>query len=249
MERSLGSLLGRISNDFFGPLLEKIMNGFFASILGYPSVIYTILLGVVLVYWLLAVVGLVDFESGGPELDIDVDVDVDVGVETGHDLNLDSETSEISVLASYLLALGLGGVPFSVVVSLLVLVSWVISSIAAIILLPLVPTGILRFVAGTGVLIGAFLFSLPVVALMVRPMRKLFVSHNAISNASLVGQTCRIVTGTVDEKFGRAEVPARGAGYHIRVVADTPNNLTRGSTAMIIEYDEAASQYRVREAE
>jgi hypothetical protein len=222
------------------------MGSFFESILSYPTVIYTTLLGVVLVYWLLAMVGLVDFESGGPDLGLDVDAGSDISLDTHHDLP-DGEAADASALAGYLIAIGLGGVPFSVVVSLLALYSWAISSIAAIWLLQYVPTSVLQFLVGTGVLVGAFLFSLPLAAATVRPLRKLFVSHGAISNFSLVGMRCKVLTGSVDEKFGRAEVPNRGAGYHIRVVAETPNTLARDSIALIVEYDETAMVYRIQE--
>ena len=143
--------------------------------------------------------------------------------------------------------LGLSGVPFSVVISLLTLFAWVASSLAAPWALTFFPEGLLRFVAASCVLVGAFALAIPGTALCVRPMRRLFVTHNAISNASLVGQECVVLTGSVDEKFGQAEVSARGAGYHISVVAATPNNLKRGDTALITEYDRATGIYRIAE--
>lgn len=214
---------------------------FFEAILSYPTIVYTALLGVGLVYWLLAIVGLVDFESGGPDLDIDLEPGTSVT-----DIDVD-EPANVSTLAGYLVALGLGGVPFSVVISLLALFAWVISSIAAIWVLAFFPDGLLRFVVASAVLVGALALAIPAAATCVRPMRRLFVTHNAISNVSLIGQECVVLTGSVDEKFGRAEVAARGAGYHIHVIADTPNNLKRGDTALIMEYDEAAGIYRIAE--
>jgi len=71
------------------------------------------------------------------------------------------------------------------------------------------------------------------------------VSHTAVSNAALVGQLCRVVTGVVNEKDGRAEVARRGASLNIRVWATTPNALKRGSQALIVEYDEAAARYLI----
>ncbi|MEW5788820.1 MAG: ubiquinone biosynthesis protein [Pseudomonadota bacterium] len=201
--------------------------GSFAEVaFAYPTAVYSALLAVVLFYWLLALTGLVDFEQGGLELDGDV--------------------GDVGTIASYLVAFGLGGVPFSVVVSLLVLISWTLCSMAALWLLPLVPTALLSFLVGSVFLIGAFALALPIAAAAVRPMRKLFVTHGAISNAALVGQRCRILTRTVDEKFGRAEVDNRGASFNIRVFADTPNNLTRGSSALILEYDPDKACYRVQ---
>jgi hypothetical protein len=238
---------------------------FLTAILSYPTVAYTTLLGVVLVYWTFAIVGLVDFEQAGSQVEIDGVGEIDGGeidgggLEAGadsadigdgghHDAHvLDSEVHHVSTLAGYLVALGLGGVPFSVVVSLLTLFSWFISTLLALWCLPIVPPGVLRFAVASAILIGAFCAALPLSALCVRPMRRLFVVSNAISNTSLVGMTCKVVTGTVDEQFGRAEVPTRGAGYHIRVVADTPNALVRGSTALITDYNEITMTYRIRE--
>ncbi|MDR2261108.1 MAG: DUF1449 family protein [Azoarcus sp.] len=225
--------------------------GFSEAILSYPAAICTVLLGVVLLYWILALAGLVDYESGGPDLDIggemggDADADIDAGGDAHSEHSLDGEPDGVGTLASYLIALGLGGVPFSVVVSLLALFSWVVCGIAALWLLPFAPAGIPRFIAGSLILIGAFTLAVPAAAICVRPMRKLFVTHNAISNAALVGHECVVLTGSVDETFGRAEVPARGAGYHIRVVAETPNDLRRGDIAIIIEYNESARLYHI----
>ena len=80
---------------------------------------------------------------------------------------------------------------------------------------------------------------------MLRPMRGLFVSHNAISNPALVGSACKVLTLEVTERFGRAEVATGGAGINIRVRADTPNTLGRGSRAVIVDYDAASSVYTI----
>lgn len=201
--------------------------GSFADVaFAYPTAVYSALLAVVLFYWLLALIGLVDFEHGGFELD--------------------GEVGDLGTIASYLVAFGLGGVPFSVVVSLLVLISWTLCSMAALWLLPLVPTTFLGVVVGSVFLIGAFALALPITAATVRPMRGLFVTHSAISNMALVGQRCRILTGKVDERFGRAEVENRGASFNIRVFAESPNTLTRGAAAIILEYDPEKACYLVQ---
>lgn len=205
------------------------MTSFFDAALGYPTAVWTALLAVVGFYWLLALVGVVDFEAGGVDLDAQLDGDID----------------DIGVLAGYLVAFGLNGVPFSVVVSLIVLIAWTLTCLAAMWLLPLVPTSLLRAVVGTGVLAASFAAALPVTARILRPMRGLFVTHSAVSNAALVGQTCRVLTTSVSEDFGRAEVSTRGAGVNIKVWARTPNALAKGSVARILEYDTAAERYLI----
>ena len=207
------------------------MISFIDAALAYPTMIYTALLGLVLFYWLLALVGLVDFAAGGLEIEADLQADADV--------------SDLGTLAGYLVALGINGVPFSIVVSLMVLLSWLFSCLLGMWLLPLVPTALLSAVAGTAVLLLCPLLALPITARLIRPMRGLFVTHNAMSNQELVGCTCKVLTGRVDEKFGRAEVSTRGAGVNISVWAETPNDLVKGSVARIIEYDPARQRYLI----
>lgn len=207
------------------------MISFIDAALAYPTMIYTALLGLVLFYWLLAMVGLVDFESGGIELESELQADADVG--------------DLGTLASYLVALGINGVPFSIVVSLMVLISWTLSCLLGMWLLPLVPTTVLTLVAGTGVLLLCPVLALPVTARLIRPLRGLFVTHNAISNQALVGRTCKVLTTRVDQSFGRAEVSTRGAGVNISVWADEPNQLGKGSLARIVEYDPERQRYLI----
>ena len=209
------------------------MGNFMGAVTGYPTAIYTVLLGVVVIYWVLAMLGMVDIEHSG--------LDVDVHMHT----HADGDTSDVGQLASYVVAMGLYGVPCSVAVSLLVLVSWTVCCLGGEWLLPLVPTLPLQLLAGTVLLVASAVIAIPITAVAIRPLRGLFVTHTAVTNAALVGQLCRVVTGVVNEKDGRADVARRGASLNIRVWATTPNALRRGSQALIVEYDEVAGRYLI----
>ena len=205
------------------------MGSFINAVVAYPTAIYTALLGAVLFYWVLALIGLVDFESSGIDLD----------------LHADSSVNDLGSLAGFMIAFGLEGVPFSIVVSLLVLSSWTLSCLAGMWLLPLVPTTLLQMLAGTAVLLASGAIALPITARLLRPTKRLFVTHNAVSNAGLVGMACVVTTASVDEQFGYAEVKRRGAGLNVRVWARTPNSLTKGSNARIAEYDATGERYLI----
>lgn len=207
------------------------MDRFIDAAIGYPTAILTALLLVVLVYWLLAMVGWVDFESTGMDMELE--------------LQADGEPGEISTLAGYVVAMGLNGVPFSIVLSVLVLVAWTFSCLAGEWLMPLVPTTLLQIVVGTVVLLLSVALAIFVTALLVRPLRGLFVTHQAIGNASLVGQTCTVMSQRVDGRHGHAEVAQRGASIQIRVWTPGDNRLTKGDVAIILAYDEAANRYRI----
>lgn len=211
------------------------MSEFLSVVFGFPTIVFSILLAVVLVYWVLAIVGLVDFGETA--------IDADIGQ------HADAPGDDLGVIASYVVAFGLSGVPFSIVVTLLVVVGWALSTFAGIWLLSWVPTLPLQIVAGLVVLALCAALSLVITARLVRPLRGVFVTRYGTDSASLVGQSCRILTGVVDEKQGRAEVAQRGAGINIRVWAPSPNTLRRGSTALILEYDAAAHRYLVQASE
>lgn len=202
---------------------------FFDAVVAFPTAIFTTLLGVVAFYWLLALVGLVDFDSGGADADVDPDItDPDLGS-----------------LAGIIVAFGLHGVPFSIVVSLLVLLSWTLTCMGAMWLLALLPGSIPVYVGGTLLALVSVSLAVPIAARIFKPLRGLFVTHSAIRNASLVGQHCKVLTLAVDEKRGRAEVSQRGANLNIRVWAHTPNSLVRGSNARIVAYEEKDARYRI----
>jgi hypothetical protein len=207
--------------------------------------IYSVLLLVVLVYWVLAIVGIFDFNDHGPELD--PGHDLEVGNQDG--LHVDTELShkpdDVSELASFLMAMGLDGVPFSIVVSFLVLIPWVLVCLSAQWLIPLVPTDPLRLLAGLLAILAAQTIAIPITARLIRPLRGLFVRHTALRNRALVGHRCKVLTLSVDEKFGRAEAAVGNSSYNLSVRASSPNILTRGSETLIIDYDEATGSYLV----
>ncbi|NRF69169.1 ubiquinone biosynthesis protein [Aquincola sp. S2] len=215
------------------------MGDFSAAVSSYPTAVYTVLLGIVLVYWVLAVIGLVDFEHSGLDIDLHIEAQAD------------ADPSELTTLASYVVTFGLNGVPFSVAASLLVLYAWVASCLAGMWLLPQLqtltplPDGVQTIVAGSVVLLLAFAVAIPLAAATIRPLRKLFITHAALSNHALVGQVCRVVTGVVNARVGRAEVAQRGASINIRVWAEEPNALTKGSSARIVDYDAERARYRI----
>jgi hypothetical protein len=207
------------------------MDRFIDAVISYPTAVFTVLLLVVLFYWLLALVGWVDFESSDMDAQLKLSVEGDPG--------------EVSGLAGQLVALGLGQVPLSITVSVLVLVSWTLSALAGQWLMPLVPTLLLQILAGTVVLLLSVALAIFVTALLVRPLRGLFVTHRAIGSAGLVGQTCTVMSQRVDQHTGRAEVAQRGAGIQIRVWAADDKRLVKGDTAIILAYDEATHRYRI----
>lgn len=205
------------------------MGQFLQAASAFPTAIFTTLLGVAAFYWLLALLGLVDFET------------TEIETHTGDDMG----AHDLGSLGSFIVAFGLHGVPISIVLSLLILITWTLTCLGAMWLLPLLPGAAPAYVTGTLLALASLSLAVPISARLIKPLRGLFVTHAAISNASLVGQHCKVLTQTVDEKSGRAEVSQRGANLNIRVWAHTPNPLARGSHARVVAYEEKTARYRI----
>jgi hypothetical protein len=183
----------------------------------FPTVVYTIPLAICLVFWLFSLLGVFDF--------LDVDIDSEAG------------------LAGLLATFGLAGVPITLSLSLLFLFAWSLSLFSTAWLLPWLPAGRVYNAAGAAVLVISFIFSVYLTGKITRPLSRLFVTHEARSNRSLVAKYCEITSLTVNEQFGQAKVEDGGAGLIISIRAAAPNDFKKGDSALIYEYDPDKNLY------
>ncbi len=84
------------------------------------NIVYTILLGIALVYWTSVIFGIFDIASFDIDIDVDVDIDIDV------DVDADAQVSG-GFIANLLQFFNFGKMPFMVVMSFLNLFQWVIA--------------------------------------------------------------------------------------------------------------------------
>jgi hypothetical protein len=183
----------------------------------FPTVVYTIPLAICLVFWLFSLLGVFDF--------LDVDIDSEAG------------------LAGLLATFGLAGVPITLSLSLLFLFAWSLSLFSTAWLLPWLPAGLVYNAAGAAALVISLIFSVYLTGKITRPLSRLFVTHEARSNRSLVAKYCEITSLTVNEQFGQAKVEDGGAGLIISIRAAAPNDFKKGDHALIYEYDPDKNLY------
>lgn len=191
----------------------------------FPGILPSILLGALLVLWLLVIMGVVDHEHFGPDW-----------LGGGHD--------SVDTAPEILMTMGLDKLPFSIVISGIVFFWWLFTLLAVALIWTWLPLP--AWIAGSAILIAALVAAVPSAAVCLRPLKPLFVVHTSIREESVVGKPCKILTLTVDETFGQAEVVV-GTGHvlNVRVCADVPNQLTKGSSALIIDMDQKTRRYRV----
>jgi hypothetical protein len=250
------------------------MTQFLEAILAFPTIFFTVLFGIVMGYWLTVIIGAVgidlldgDFGAGALEGGAKAAVEggVKAAMEGGAKAAMEggakaameggakaameggakaSMEGGAKASASFIEILGLGGVPVTVSLSFLIFFSWLLSLaitqpakqalgvVPGILLSTLV--GLLSLVVGT---VAA--------GFAVRPLRPMFAIQQAPRRAQLLGRVCTINSGRVDGRFGHATFEDGGAGLILNVVCDKANELTRGSQALILQYDAARDAYEV----
>ncbi|WP_405991821.1 hypothetical protein [Streptomyces sp. NBC_00986] len=192
------------------------MGAFFAAATGFPTVVFTAALTVVVLFWLLVALGAADAR--------------------GHaHVHLNSRAHGDGW--------GLGGVPVTLAFSLFTAVGWLISYCANVLFVPSGPVGVL---VGAVVLTVTVYVSWRATKLLVRPLHRLFPDEHGPSRLDFVGLTCTIRTGRVDAGFGQAEVRSADGSAAVVQVRQTGNDaLAGGSTGLLYAYDETGEFFWV----
>jgi hypothetical protein len=220
----------------------------------FPTVVFTVGLGIALLYWVFVIVGALDLDVlGGGDVSGAAkgigDAIAGAGKGAGDALGAAKGAGDAAGVhdGGFWHALGLATVPITISVSVVLLIGW-IGSILAMQYLPAV-TGDLA-----GWLAPLVFFVVLVAALMaggrlVRPLAPLFVVREAKTNREYVGSVCTLTTGRVDHDFGQATVEEGGTVLVIPVRCDRDNTLARGQRALIIDYDTARNAYVIEPAD
>lgn len=214
----------------------------------FPTVVFTIGLGICLIYWLFVLIGALDIDLFGDAGDADVsgagghDVgDVaDAGKaigdgHDGHDANLDVDGGGLWS------GLGLSKVPITISVSAIFFVCWCISLLAMYYVPDMLGTA--AWVQYT-VLPATLIVGLPIAGLLVRPLGGVFELKEGKSNRDYVGHTVTVTTGTVDDGFGQGMVEDGGTVLVIPIRCDKAG-LSRNDKALIIDFDTERQTYVV----
>ncbi len=204
------------------------MNELWLVLSSYPTNVYTIFLGVLLVFWLFAIIGALDIDIISFDTDIDFDADINVPGFVG-----------------LMHTLGFLGVPFTIVLSVLVFLAWVFTYLVSTYVLPWIPSDIVKIVAGTITLIISFIAALPITTKIVAPLRKMAEVNQAKSNKDFVGYACKVKSQTVDDEFGQGFIEDGGAGLNVRIRAKQPNEMRKGVMVRIIHYEPDGNYFEV----
>ena len=209
------------------------MTGFLQTMLSFPTVIFTFFMCLCLILWLMSVLGVIGFEAG--DIDVDADIDIDMGGDGVH-------AAEAMGIMS---RLGLGGVPITIVISLLSLFGWIFSFLFQAILLRYITFSLLYYLLGIVGFVVSLVASVWLTAKVCKPLRVSLKSQEAVKNRHLIGQVATVRSGSVSLTHGEAVMDHAGAGLLLRIRAEENQNFKKGDKVVLLEYLEDVQAYRV----
>lgn len=202
------------------------MDTFLQIILTFPTIFFTFFLVLSAVYWLLTVLGFVGIEA----LDMDLDGD---------------SVASLNVFSSLLFRLGLNGVPLTIVISLIALLGWAFCFLIVYFVYPWIRVPWLQLVTGIPVVVGVLYVSAIITAVIIKPLRPIFLASNQQVQKQILGQVAVVRTGEANRSFGEAYLEDGGAGLIIKVRAYKDEVFKRGDRVVLLEYVAGENLYRV----
>lgn len=193
------------------------METFLTITFSFPTVIFTVLLAVAVIYWLISLLGIAgDTDIGDGDL---IDGDIDASTDFG----------------GLMVTLGLHGVPLPLVLTLLFLGGWSLSYFADLLLGQYLGDGIIRVLFIIATVPFALVGALFLTSFLIRPLRPLFrrAFHQPLEKR-IVGAPCVIVSSSVSTSSGRAEAMLDGAHLILQVRSD--HNFSHRDRAVLVEY-------------
>ncbi|ESP91141.1 MULTISPECIES: hypothetical protein [Pseudoalteromonas] len=197
---------------------------FLNTIFTFPTVVFTTLLLIVIGFWLIALLGFADIDM----LEGDVEIEADGGGDS-------------------IMQMGFGGVPLTISISLVVLLSWIASFYAHQLFAYALGDGVMFYLLGGAMMLGCFVVSIPLTAMLVRPLRRFFDSKETASKNDFIGLECVIATSKVNTQFGQAKVQFQGTEQLIEVRSEDEGMFSLGDTGLLIEHDVAKNSYLIVE--
>ena len=188
------------------------MEGFLQTALSFPTVLFSFLLILAIIYWGIVALGMVEIDV----LDLDAESVVD-------------GAGQAEGLAALLAKLKLNGVPVTLVLTLLSFFAWFLCYFVQLWLLSALSLGWLRYPLGAVVAVGALFLAAPLAATLCRPLRPLFRKLESTSSKSVLGQVAVVRSGRVTLQHGEALLEDGGAGLILKVRAEE----TKASSAAI----------------
>jgi hypothetical protein len=213
----------------FAVLLSEGMKPFYQIVASFPTIFFTVLLIVVVIYWLFTILGVFDISL----LDFDIDI------------SADGDISSANALTGLMMRFGLHGVPVTIIISLIVLFGWLLCYYLVYFLSPLFSTGLLRLLLGLPALIGSLYVAVLLTSFVIKPLRPFFHKTQQETIKRVLGQVAIVRSSVVNAQFGEVSLADGGAGLILKARTMGATEFHRGDRVVLLEYVPEQYVYRV----
>jgi hypothetical protein len=189
---------------------------FLNTALTFPTVIFSVLLIIVIIFWLVTIAGLADIDM----FEADVEIESQTNAATSGLFN----------------SLGLTDIPLTVSASLMIMSSWLISTYAQTWFLPNENNN-LYYLFGITIMLVSSILALPITSILAKPLKRFFTSKETATKNDFVGLECVIATSKVTDTFGQARVTFQGTEQLVEIrIQDDTHQFNLGDNAILIEH-------------
>ena len=204
---------------------------FLLEIVKLPNLFATVLLGLVLSYWLLMIFGIF-----GMDLDADLDMDLDADLDADLDGHIDG-----GIVADVLSFLHIGEVPVMIVASFFALCFWVTTVLSNHYLNPEWSLWVTTYCFIPTLIVSALLTKL-----IIWPMTPVFRGMKGNETTRVIGSRAVVTTRELDGKNGQVSI-YQADDPEIVINAITANNqiLKRSQEVLVVRFDEETGVYVV----
>lgn len=212
------------------------METFIRITASFPTVIFTFLVFLSILFWLSSFMGLIDVDA----LDVDVpEIDGQMA------LNSDEGDSLGEAFAGLLTKLGLNGVPVTIVITLMGFFGYLGSYYMAYISEFVLGIGITKWILSIPIFLVALYFSVRLTALMIRPIRKFYIKVSQNINKKILGQTALVRSLKLDFSYGEVIFDDGGAGLILKAKAKGNEVFGKGDRVVLLEHVSEGNFYYV----
>ncbi|WP_069384050.1 hypothetical protein [Halomonas caseinilytica] len=194
------------------------MNAITDFALRFPLIVFTVLLALLGVYWLLVLLRLVPTEL------------------------FERDSLKEDHLASTMVSLGFAGVPVSVALTILTLLAGAVTLVVELLVLSWVPLGFFRVPVGVVVLWLSFALASPVTAGVCRRLHCRLHRHPGLSRRCLLGE--RVQVTSVAENGRASAVMDDDEAREVQLLGKTDNQPRTGETRILVKYLPDIDAYR-----
>lgn len=216
------------------------METFLEVATSFPTAVYSVLLLVVTVHWLLSALGILEIDTIDGLLPGDGDLGLDVDGIDGADGGS---------VGGLLMKFGLHGVPVMVVFTIIAIVGWSFCYFVDLNVLRGLKLGALGGLVEFATFVGGFLLSIPVARIVLTPVRRMLRRFAPVSQRPMLGRYGEVRSPEITQSHGTVWVDDGGAGLILQVRAEQSGIFVRGDRVVLIEYLEDQNAYRVMSGE